>query len=169
VKITRVALGALAASVIVGCGVRFQQEPETIDRREVPYGLLDSSDSTRGDDRASFVVYFERNGLLVAVPRVASTPATPEAVVQQVLRGPTFDEAAAGLSSAIPTDVTLRGIARDGGIVTLDLSTALGQSSDLATAVDQLDVTLRELPGVTAVRILIDGIELGRTGTVLRP
>jgi spore germination protein GerM len=114
-------------------------------------------------------VYFERNGLLVAVPRVASTPATPEAVVQQVLRGPTFDEAAAGLASAIPSDVMLRGVTRDGGIVTLDLSDALGESSDLATAVDQLDVTLRELPGVDAVRILIDGVELGRTGTVLLP
>jgi spore germination protein GerM len=166
-KVARAAAGALLALVMTGCGVRIQQEPQAIARREVPYGLLTENDST--EDRASFVVYFERNGLLVAVPRVASTPATPEAVVQQILRGPTFDEAAAGLSSAIPSDVTLRGVARDGGIVTLDLSAALGESSDLATAVDQLDVTLRELPGVDAVRILIDGIELGRTGTVLRP
>jgi spore germination protein GerM len=169
VKLGRVVAGACAASMVVACGVRVQQEPQPIERRDVPYGLLEQRDSTRGDERASFVVYFERSGLLVAVPRVVSTPATPEAVVNQVLRGPTFDEAAAGLSSAIPSGTALQSITRDGNVVTVDLSPALGESTDLATAVDQLDVTLRELPGVDAVRVLIDGVEVGRPGGAFLP
>ena len=168
VKLGRVVASAVAASMVVACGVRVQQEPQPIERRDVPYGLLEERDSTRGE-RASFVVYFERSGLLVAVPRVVSTPATPEAVVHQVLRGPTFDEAAAGLSSAIPAGTALQSITRDGNVVTVDLSPAFGESTDLATAVDQLDVTLRELPGVDAVRVLIDGVEVVRPGGAFLP
>jgi len=151
---------ACLALVGTACGVRLQHEPEHVPQRDVSYGLLDPRDPEVNETSASFVVYFQRGAVLVAVPRVATTPATPEAVVDALLRGPTIGEAAAGLQTSIPEGTALLAIERDGRVVTMSFSTNFRDAPDLAAALRQLDATLRDLPGVEVVRILVDGVEV---------
>ena len=152
----------LAAGFLSACGVRMQDNPDLIDRRDVPYGLLEPKTRLDGDDdgRAAFVVYFTRRERLVAVPRVAAAPATPQVVVEALLRGTTVDEAAAGLRSAISPGTAVLSVSREEGVVSVDLSAPLATTEELEIALRQLDATVLELPGVDRLRVLVSGREI---------
>ena len=153
------AIGLLAAVLGAACGVRYQDEPQVVDRGEVPYSLLRGRAITT-DDRLSFVVYLLKGDRLVAVPRVVATAATPEAVVDAVVRGPSIEEAAAGLTSAIPSGTVVLAVTRNGSVVVAEFDARLDAASDLGAAVRQVEATLRELPGVEEVRVLVGGREV---------
>ena len=64
-----------------------------------------------------------------------------------------------GLTSAVPSWVTLRGYQLEDGVLTLDLSENYGGLSgvDLTLADYAITLTLSQLPGVEGVRITADG------------
>ena len=106
-------------------------------------------------------VYFVRDDLLVSTRRQLPDGSADRlgAVVQGLAAGPTDDEQARGLSTALPSGLTLNATRQPNGIVALELDTDGGgrSSSETVLAVGQLVLTVTSLPGVQAVRFTRDG------------
>ncbi len=102
-------------------------------------------------------VWFEKGGQPVSVARGGSTI---EGAVLALLAGPTVAERARGLRSAVPARTPLRGLTIERRIVTVDLGSrfAAGRGeASLRSRVGQLVRTVRNVPGVRAVRVLVEG------------
>lgn len=102
-------------------------------------------------------VFLLSDGRPVAVPRRA---ATIEAAVRALLAGPTAAESGRGIESAIPRGTPLLDLAIERRIVTVDLGARYAAGRDEASLrirVGQLVRTLRAVPGVRAVRVLVEG------------
>jgi len=107
--------------------------------------------ATRGD------IWFLRAGEPVSVGR--SAPGVP-GLVRSLLAGPTKRERSDGVRSAIPVGTQLLGLRIDRRVVTVDLGARFAQGRDetaLTSRVGQLVRTLRSVPGVTGVRVRIEG------------
>ncbi len=107
--------------------------------------------ATRGD------IWFLRAGEPVSVGR--SAPGIP-GLVRSLLAGPTKRERVEGVRSAIPVGTPLLGLRIDRRVVTVDLGARFAQGRDetaLTSRVGQLVRTLRSVPGVTGVRVRIEG------------
>jgi spore germination protein GerM len=74
------------------------------------------------------------------------------------LEGPTTDEVALGISSAIPSGTTIRRLKHDGRRLTVDLETDPGTAeTDAPLAVGQLVLTATGVPGIERVRFRVGG------------
>ena len=107
--------------------------------------------ATRGD------IWFLRAGEPVSVGR--SAPGVP-GLVRSLLAGPTKRERSDGVRSTIPVGTPLLGLRIDRRVVTVDLGARFAQGRDetaLMSRVGQLVRTLRSVPGVTGVRVRIEG------------
>ena len=107
--------------------------------------------ATRGD------IWFLRAGEPFSVGR--SAPGVP-GLVRSLLAGPTKRERSEGVHSAIPIGTPLLGLRIDRRVVTVDLGARFAQGRDetaLTSRVGQLVRTLRSVPGVTGVRVRIEG------------
>ena len=83
-----------------------------------------------------------------------------QAQVAALAGGPTPEESARGLSSAVPSDVRVLGASLDAGVLTVDLSPefhAGGGAASMLGRLNQLYYTLSQPADVDAVRIAIDG------------
>ncbi len=106
---------------------------------------------------AGVTVWFEKDGEPVSAARGG---VTIERAVRALLAGPTAAERARGVRSAIPAGTPLRDLSIQHRIVTVDLGArfAAGRSeASLRGRVGQLVRTLRAVPGVRAVRVLVEG------------
>jgi hypothetical protein len=106
---------------------------------------------------AGVTVWFEKDGKPVSAARGG---VTIERAVRALLSGPTAAERARGIRSAIPGGTPLRDLSIQRRIVTVDLGArfAAGRSeASLRGRVGQLVRTLRTVPGVRAVRVLVEG------------
>ncbi len=82
------------------------------------------------------------------------------AALEELLRGPTAEEAAAGLGTSIPEGTTLNGLTVDGGVATVDLSGEFddgGGSLTMFTRLAQVVHTLTQFPTVEGVLFQLDG------------
>ena len=85
---------------------------------------------------------------------------TIEAAVQQLLAGPTAIERGRGIRSAIPRRTRLRSVTIARRVVTVDLGARFAAGTDesaLRGRVGQLVRTVRSVPGVLSVRVLVEG------------
>lgn len=83
-----------------------------------------------------------------------------ERQVAALARGPEAQEAARGLSTAVPSDVAVRDVHLEGGVLTVDLNAAYergGGSASMLGRLYQLYYTLTQPSDVDAVRIAIEG------------
>ncbi len=81
-------------------------------------------------------------------------------VISELLAGPLSEEKQRGDASAIPPETKLLGARIDDDIATLDLSEDIergGGSSTVRARVYQLVYTATGIPGVTSVKIIING------------
>jgi Sporulation and spore germination/L,D-transpeptidase catalytic domain/Putative peptidoglycan binding domain len=102
-------------------------------------------------------VWFVADGKPMSVSRGGTTI---EGAVEQLLAGPTPVEHARGVRSAVPRATPLRSVTVSLRIVTVDLGDRFAAGRDesaLQDRVGQLVRTVRSIPGVRAVRLLIDG------------
>jgi len=93
---------------------------------------------------------------------VSSKAAVYRAVIDELIKGPTDAEKAAGYSSALPASVTLKSVAADAdGVVTADFTGSLlrgvSGSCRLAALRAQIVSTLKQFPEVRDVVIAING------------
>jgi spore germination protein GerM len=156
-----VAVVAAVVGLAVACSPGSQDEPDAIDRQDVPFELLDSTTTTTTPASVPMssetTVYFVLDGALVPVGRDV-VPADVEAALQALLDGPTTAEGARGVSSAIPSGTTIRRLVHEGETLTVDLETDPGTAeSNAPLAVGQLVLTATSDPGVERVRFRVGG------------
>jgi hypothetical protein len=97
-------------------------------------------------------------GLKIVQRQVAQRTVT--AVVTALLKGPTTAETKTDIRSEVPTATRLRRVTTNGGIATIDLTRPFveGTNKDsLEARLVQLVYTATGVPGVTGVRLWIDG------------
>jgi len=125
---------------------------------------------------SSVAVYLLRDGKVSPVRRTTeSTPAVARAALTELLEGPTADERADGLSTAIPSGTALRDISLSDGVATVDLDGTFddgGGSASMLGRVAQVVATLTRFPTIERVAFRIDGAPVeavGGEGVVVDP
>jgi hypothetical protein len=106
---------------------------------------------------AGVSVWFVEGEKPVSVVRNGTTI---ESAVRQLIAGPTPAERSRGLRSAVPRGTPLLSVTASRRIVTVDLGARFAAGRDakaLRGRVGQLVRTVRGIPGVLAVRVLLDG------------
>jgi spore germination protein GerM len=141
-------LAALAA----GCALPTQGSPSAIPASRVPFHLLDphppTTTTTKPTSYVSAKVYFLNelaNDALTPTDRLVSAPAQLPAIITALVSGPSSGESAAGLTTAIPSDVTVLSAAGTApNVVTVNFNTAFSQIAGTATqqAVAQVVTTV---------------------------
>lgn len=155
------ATAAFSACVLAGCGVGIglNAKPSTIQKKDVPFGLLDPSPPTTSAPapRQFVTIYLEGPQRLVASGRTVAAPVTLRGIVTALGQGPTSAEAAGGLASPISTAAPLTLVRLSSGVATIRVAPTFTKlaEQDQAIAVAQLVYTVTAYPGVTSVEVHI--------------
>ncbi len=158
-------VGLVLASCILaaGCGVSSDASPRDIPANDVPFELVAAASPTDnptagGDAGQVFLVGPER---LAAVGRQLAPRDDALVAISTLLLGPTADEAAQGLRTAIPSGTRLLAADLKDGVLTIDLSKdfLVVQGSEQRTAVAQLVFTATGTPQVAKVLFAIEGTQ----------
>ena len=156
-----VALAAICAGLLTGCGVPQDDEPRALDPAEAPFQIFPEQAPAvpTGDDRAA--LYFVRDDRVVLQSRQVEAPLDAAGVLDLLLEGPTPGQVEQGISSALPTTFTVEDVElsrNDVAVVTLGGSSTQISASPLAFA--QVVATLTA-PGLArSVRFRLDGEDL---------
>lgn len=157
----------LVASVATACGVPTGGPPDPIAAQDVPYGL--ASPSSQAQSTPSPPARLDQPRLYLVGPDGALTPrarALPaedprdrlDALLADLAAGPSADELAGQLSTALGPETSLQVTGLDSSTATVDLGGAdapAGRQSRAAVA--QIVLTATSVPGVTAVLLTRDG------------
>ena len=145
-----VPLAALAA----GCAIPTQGSPSAIASSRVPFQLLDPQPPTTTTTQpkpSSYVgvkVFFlnaNANNALTPADRLVSAQAPLTAIITALIGGPTIGDSAAGLTTAIPSDVTVISAGTTSpNVVTVNFNAAFDEITGTATeqAVAQVVATV---------------------------
>ncbi|MGH8986796.1 MAG: GerMN domain-containing protein [Acidimicrobiia bacterium] len=171
---TTVVVLAVAAAA-TACGVREQSSPVTIDSSEVPFGLVETPPTPErpllGDPAGDgFTVYLLGSELLVPVLRQAPHRVDLVTALATLAEGPTADEVALGLHSAVGPESPARPVRVEGDAAVLELSDAfLAGGGDQIAGLAQIVFTLTGASTVERVQFLLDGqsVEVPRGDGVL--
>ena len=124
----------------------------------------------------SVAAYFLRDGKVSPVSRsLAASVAVARAALEALLDGPTIEERAAGLASAIPEGTRLLDVSIADDVATVDLSGSFddgGGSASMLGRVAQVVATLTRFPNVERVAFRLEGEPLraiGGEGVVVDP
>ena len=152
-KSTRMRRTALALVLVVGlagCGGAKNSTQTT-----------PTAPTTTAANTATLRVYLIRDGKVGPVGRaVPLTKAVATAAMDELLKGPSSDEAAIGLMTSIPSGTTLQGLSIADRVATVELSPE--PSTDAARA--QVVYTLTQFPTVGSVRFGSGAAGVGRAG-----
>lgn len=166
----RLAPIAVVAVVLTGCGIDTDSSPRPIDPDVLAPDAVDDGQSgapgpdgqpSAADAPQVYLVAPDPNGgrelVLQPVPR--DTADTAAGTLAALFRGPSGDELAARLRSAIPPDVVLRGIGQRGSTLLVDAGEGLDAitGSELVQAVAQIVFTATAIEGIEGVLITVDG------------
>ena len=163
------ALAALGVTVLVAtsCAIPTQGSPNTLPPSKVPFDLLDPhppTTTTTQPKPSSLVpvkVYFlDTSNQLTQVQRYVNSPAPLSAVIDAMLAGPSIPETQQGITTAIPSNVSLISTGTQGTVVTVNLNTAFGEitGNNTELAVAQIVATVAAENGLgTGVVFEIDG------------
>ena len=160
----------LLALLVAGCAIPTQRSPSAIPAARVPFHLLDPHPPTTTTTQpkptayVSVKVYFlntHANDALTPTDRLVSAPAQLPAIITALVTGPSSGDSAAGLTTAIPSDVVVLSAAvTSPNVVTVNFNSAFGQIAGTATeqAVAQVVATVVDEIGLsTGVVFEIDG------------
>jgi len=138
---------------VLACGVPSESTPRALDRTTAPLQLFAPDPTPDPSGELAAQLFFVRANRLVSTPRPVPLPGAPLQVLRALFDGPTEVERSAGLSTAIPAVVTLRGVELRSRIAVVSLD-GLGESAraDQVTAFAQIVATL-------AVRDDVDGVQ----------
>ncbi|HXF73653.1 MAG TPA: Gmad2 immunoglobulin-like domain-containing protein [Actinomycetota bacterium] len=126
-----------------------------------PTGGAAPPTSPPSGETMTFEVWLARGDRLFVVHRtVPASPRVGTAAVQALLGGPTDEERAAGLTTAVPEGSELLGLTVERGLATADLSGAFasgGGTLSVRMRLAQLVYTLTQFPTVEGVAVELDG------------
>ena len=141
----RVLIAVVVVAVVAGCGGGRQSAPA--DSSPVTTAAASGTTTVHAPATSQLAVYFVREGKVAPVRRaVPETTAIGAAALAQLLGGPTAEERAAGLASAIPSGTSLDGLSISGGDAKLDGVAGLDRE-----ALGQVVYTLTQVPTVRSV------------------
>jgi hypothetical protein len=166
---------ALVVMVASGCGVRSQSSPTAIESDEVPFGLLEPEAGTADPDTGGFAaaevtIYLMGSNGLLPVDREVARPAGPRKLLRALMAGPTPDESALGLQSALDPDAPPPTVERSGRRIQVELHEAFfTEGGPPSGALAQIVYTLTELEPRARVQFLVEGepVEVPRGDGVL--
>lgn len=168
----------LVAAVVIACGGDASSPAPTITMTETTPASAPPSPSPTPTTAETIPVsvYFLRGEKLgVAERRVPRTQAVAAAAMRELCGGPTEEERAAGLGSAVPDGTELLGIVIRDGVATVDLTSQYasgGGSLSMTARVAQVVYTLTQFPTVKAVSFRLNGqpiTALGGEGVAVAP
>jgi spore germination protein GerM len=149
-----------------GCGIPPDGEPRPLAADDVPYGLLDEvpvggapPTTAAPAARVNVTVYFLAGERLQGAPRSVAEPATPSRAIVALLGGPTEEEAAAGLRTAVnpATEAVVTRPAAELVSVDLSASFAAVPTQEQRFALAQIVFTATGVSGVGGVRFTLAG------------
>jgi spore germination protein GerM len=164
--VRRAAVAVVVVVLLGACGVSTDEEPRTMSPENVPFGLLEPATSTTTtvlDERRQTgigIYLVTPDGALVQRPRTIVGEPSPQKAVSVLLEGPNAEEAAANLTTVIPSGTELRAIEPPTeGLVTVDLSSDFLSVTGprQVQAVAQVVFTLLDVPGVQSVLFRFEG------------
>jgi hypothetical protein len=154
----------LAAVTLVACGVPSDSGPRPLPRDGVPFDLLAPGSSAVTSSTLVAVttdvpIALIGTDRLAVVRRLVEAPPSLFRIIEALLAGPTAEESALGLRTAIINQTRLLSVRIQSGVATIDLSGDFaaigGQEQILALA--QLVFTAASAQGVLGVRLSLDG------------
>jgi spore germination protein GerM len=151
--------------VATGCAIPTQSGPSTMSPSKVPFNLLvphlPTTTTTLPKSLVPVKVFFlDSTDQLTPAPRVVASPAPLTAIITSLLGGPTQADTAGGLSTAIPSNVSVLSTTTQPGIVTVNMNAAFGAitGTSIELAVAQIVATIATENGLdTGVLFEIDG------------
>jgi hypothetical protein len=147
--------------LLAGCGIPLDTEPQPI---EHPPGRLDASGNPApaGAGESTLRLYLVRNGRLVRVTRRVPAPLGARQQLDALLRGPTSEESADGLTSALGTmDITGIELANRRATITIADPAAQAVRTDEVLGFGQIVCTLTSQTEVGTVSFSSRGEPLG--------
>ncbi len=159
-------LALFVAVATAACGIPAEDNATLAQSEDVPFDLLGppaetATTSSTGDAerRDTVQVYLAQAERLIAVPRKVGTPATPEAILEVLVDGPTEVEVSRGISTAILGEdvIFVRSVGVTGGIATVDLGPTFSDVPNKILALGQIVFTLTGLPGLGRVSFTRNG------------
>ena len=170
-RLARLRAAGTLGAVLLGtaaCGVPTGGAPTTIAPSDVPYGLAaptsppSAAPSSVPQDEAGWAYLVGPDQALVPRARDTGTGSPTERLgelLSGLAAGPTEEEQARGLSTALPQGLELAVTGIDGATATIDLSGAatLPSGAESRRAVAQIVLTATSLAGVQAVLLTSDG------------
>lgn len=165
----RLAVLALAALAVVaaGCAIPTESAPSTMPPSKVPFDLLNPhppTTTTTQPKPSSYVAvqvfFLNATNVMTPVQRFVAAPAPLSAVITSMLAGPTKAETTKGLTTAIPSNVSVLSATTQAGIVTVNMNAAFGAitGTNIELAVAQIVATVCAENGpTTGVLFEIDG------------
>jgi spore germination protein GerM len=146
-----------------GCGVPADDEAHLTDADKVPFGLLEAEREEGaalpgGTTFAEVYLYADEEGTLVSVARSVEDRALAT-VLDEVERGPTDGESAAGLRSALTDSRVIIGTDVTGTTATVDLAESFStiRGSEQLVAIAQVVYTATAQGNVTQVVFTLEG------------
>jgi hypothetical protein len=179
--ITAAVLVVAGAALVAACGGSSgDQSPQptatvtvTASPSETPSGSSSPSPSASAAETTLWLYFLRGEELGVAERRVPQTTMPATAAVKALLAGPTAEDRAAGLGSAVPEGTRLLGLTIVGTAARVDLSGRFasgGGTLSMTARVAQVVYTLTQFRTVRSVEFLLDGSPvdaLGGEGIVL--
>jgi hypothetical protein len=165
-----VALLCGACSVaLAACAIPTQSTPSVLPPSHVPSGLLDhnlptTTSTTQPTPSASVHIYLLNvQKQLTPIERFETPPAALTAILKTLVQGPTSQESAQNIGTAIPNTVRVLSVSGPTDQVTVNLNTAFDATTgdDIELAVAQIVATVAAVNGPnTGVLFQIDGIPI---------
>lgn len=152
-------LAALTVALLItGCGIPADPAPRALDPAQAPFSRNAPAVDPVGPGRIA--LYFVRDGKAVLTIRPVRQSTPVPQLLDLLLTGPTPSELAAGITSLIPTTMTIKGIDVQAGVGVITLDGPAGQlSQPLAFA--QIVATLTSPGRLSGVRFRVAGEDLG--------
>ncbi len=161
------ACGALMLA-LTACAIPTQKAPSTLPPSKVPFGLLNRNLPTTTTSQPKptpsvpvKVFFLNSTDQLDPVQRFEPPPASLTAVLTTMLEGPSSQETAQGVVTAIPGNVRVLSASGSQSLVTVNMNTAFGQiiGNNIELAVAQIVATIAAENGCgTEVLFEIDGL-----------
>jgi len=159
---TRIATMAVCAALLSGCSVvKTTAHPTTINRGDVPFGLLDPTIPFTNHLTVTFAertIYFVNGqGLLAPQQRLLPTPHTLAESLNVMTAGPTSTEAANGVTTYVPTVVHINQATLHNGVGFVDLSGVFLSLSPMGRqrAAAQIAMTALAAGATSGVRLTV--------------
>ena len=155
IRRARVACGVLGAllALLSGCGVSAERSPRALATEDAPLQLRPAPVDTASVGRGTRQLFFVAGDRLVPVRR-KSDDSSARAVLDTLLAGPTAEERAQGLTTALPTIGGIDEVSVERGVAVVRLGPALLETgrTDQVQAFGQIVLTLVADPQIDAVR-----------------